>query len=265
MFPNENLKENPYQNAFAGRKVRTIALEVPSGLATFIRSQFQFSYPGLEETADNLSKAVDILKNTQADGQFTHPPQLEGFLKRGFESSIAVFSVGSNRWVAKIGHLKPIAAGLFAPASEEYARAIRWNYAVLEDVYAPQLPHLLPQPFYVLSPEQLGYPATMQLTPFVERVPNITDLTFEQLKILWEERLLFASLSEKLLTQYKVMPDLVMRYNLIETITGDEPHLKMLDIGLFNLLSPTPILNALAYSAMRFSAIKDRLFYKSLK
>lgn len=252
--------QNPYKKLQTWERICKIASEGPSGFTSFIRSRFQSNNPDFGLVEELIRKSIDGLPkeatdNSNPSGQV----KVDGYLAKGFESTALVCTIGSTQWVAKIGHSRGFASGLLSPSSDEYAQMQHWNYAVLERVYSPNLPQLLPRPYFIFSPEQLGYPSTVQLTPFIEKVTNIRGLTIEQNYNLWREKMLFAFLSQELLAQYNVLPDLVKPGNLQVGLIGSEPHLALLDIGLFNFLAPTPILNVLGYSAFRLNTLKYKI------
>lgn len=257
--------QSPYNGIPLWEYVHKAVLEIPSGIRSVIRSQLRPHAPDVNLVRTLISQSIDILTSEGAGrSYFTDQAEVEGYLSHGYESSILSFTVGSTRWVAKIGHSQAFTSGLFSPSSNEYANMMGWNHSVLERVYSPYLPYFLPKPYFILSPEQLGYPSTIQLTPFIEKLPNPKDLTREQNYNVWRERLLFASLSDALLKEYKVLPDLVKLSNLVLGLVDSAPHLVLLDIGLFHLYAPNPLLNALAFSAYKFTILKDKILFRSL-
>lgn len=254
-------KQSPYQGLSKREAAIRMALEIPSGMVSSINHYRPGRMPSLANISELITRSMCIL-NDQGANQLSISDgiRVEGYLARGFESVVVSFLNGSARWVAKIGYARGFAVGMASPASNEYAELQRWNYAVLDTVYTSRLPNLLPRPYFILSPEELGCSATVQIAPFVTKIGR-KRWTVDQINQLMQEKMLFVTLSQHMLSTYGVIPDLVMPNNIIVGSTGNVPHLVMLDIGLFNMRAPTPLLNLMAYTAFKLMMLKNRIDY----
>lgn len=249
--------QNPYKNTPALRAATMSMLEVPTGFISILRQFGLQEEVGIVTAQHLLSRVADVIDDLT--DIFKKLPTIESHLGRGFESSVFSFNAGNTRWVMKIGVPNGFTSGMLSPSTDEYASMQRWNYKMLHANYAEQLPHILPHPYFIVSPSEINYPSTIQVVPYIDRVTSSKSLSNNQMKQLKDERIKFDLLSREFVKSGKVIPDLIKPSNLIVGQVNDEPHIVLLDIGLFNLCAPTPILNFFAYSALRGFCIREYL------
>lgn len=202
----------------------------------------------LFETIERFDRSLaDNLKSS---------PRVISQLGRGFESTGFLFDTKDGKWVMKVGLPKNSVSGLYSPATEQYATTMLWNYKTLNDAYLDKLPNLIPSPYFVLPPGELSQQTTIQIQPFIEKT-LIDQLTNSQKEDLIAERHEFHKASCDMLKNKKVMPDLVRSKNLIVGQVSGIPHYILVDIGLFHLEAPTPILNLLVRFSQKLSLKRD--------
>lgn len=235
---------SPYDTSDRLRSTILSALEIPSGITSLMRRCLS-GEPDFQQAQiliDRATKNIPTISN----------PQVESHLSNGFESAVFSFTSSDQRWVVKIGHRHSFAAGLAAPSTERFAALQRWNREQLISAFKDNLPHLLPSPYYILSPNQVNHPSTLQITPFIEKVEPKT-LTLAELQSLKQERQVFENRSRQLEKNRKIVLDLIMPSNLIVGRVDGNPHLVLLDNGVFHLSAPVPMLNLCARTALRLT------------
>ncbi len=253
----ENLfKQVPYTGIPMLARLGMSLLEAPGGAITFgdrIRNRGILS---TSEAQSILFEAVDRLDGALADN-LKSSPRIGKYLGRGFEATVFALDTKDGKWVMKIGLPKSCVPGIYSPSTDKYAAMMKWNYTVLQKTFSRGLPHMLPNPYFVVTPSELGRATTVQFLPYVEKIADMDVLTAVQKLHLIEERQKFYDTSKLLIAKNRVMPDLVGPRNLILGMVENDPHYHLIDLGLFHLRAPTPILNLLVYSFQRASLIKD--------
>lgn len=233
-----------------------IGLEIPTASLSIIRHlamQETMSVP-VAQTLLNASKSN---LNQNESTRIGNDVVIESYIKSGFESDVFIFRSDTGRWVMKVGSNRRFSSGADIPSSADYAKKMRRNYTVLQSVYSPSLPYLIPQPYYVLHFDFQGQPFTTQLMPYIDFVENISSLSSGELHRLRRERLLFQGLSYRMRKNYLLQPDMIKPENLQVCFANEIPHLVLIDFGLFDLTAPMPVLNLLGYCALLMSFNKD--------
>ena len=246
----------PYANIPKLSRFKMSILEAPGGTVTFIRHLMNRERISIDQAQNILFGAVETLNGNMADNLKTSP-KIDSYLGQGYEATVFKFTTKDGRWVMKVGHPNSPVPGIYSPATNEYAAMMKWNYAVLNRRLIPYLPNVLPSPYYVVAPSEINMPTTVQLLPYIDKITDFRYLTESQTIQLIKERKTFFDLSKQLITQDKVMPDMVGSKNLVVSETASNLHYSLLDIGLFNLRAPTPILNIWVYMFQRLSLMKD--------
>lgn len=255
--------QNPYKNMSALKTVILSVLEMSTGCLTVLRQLSSPEKVGITTAQHLLVRAAGVVNDPT--GVLKKTPIVESYLGRGFESSVFIFTAGSTRWVMKVGAPNGFTAGMLSPSTDEYASIQRWNYKMLRANYTEQLPHILPSPYFIVSPSEINYPSTLQVVPYIDKVANSRALSNDQMKQIRDEKIKFYLLSKKFVKNEKLIPDLIKLNNLIIGLVNGEPHMVLLDIGLFNLYAPTPVLNFFAFSALRVFFVKDILSSRKMQ
>jgi hypothetical protein len=253
----ENLMDMvPYRDVDLKNRLRLMLLEAPGGAVTAYQRVRNRQTMAVETAQAILTEAVERLDGPLADNLKT-APKISSFLGMGFEATVFTVDTKDGKWVMKAGLPKSCVPGLYAPSSDRYAAMMSWNYNLLKRTFTQELPHVLPDPYFIVSPSELGKPMTIQFLPYVEKLADLSRLTLAQRLRLIEERQKFYEVSKVLMAKHKAMPDLVGSKNLVVGVGSGETHYCLVDFGLFHFQAPTPILNFLEFAFQQIALIKD--------
>ncbi len=258
----QNIGNQPYSEISQQAKIKAALLEVPSGATTLCKRLLQNDRLTVDEAQSVLFEATEALSGSAPFG-LKSSPKITGHLGQGFESTGFIFDTKEGKWVIKIGLPKNCVSGVYSPSTNKYASTMVWNYRALMDTFQEKLPHVTPSPYFVIPPSGLSRHTTVQIQPYIQPTTNADNLTNSQREDLIAERTTFYYLSRSMLKHKRVMPDLVKRKNLIVGTTSGQAHYTLVDVGLFHLQAPTPVLNILVFFSQRLSLSRDLRALKS--
>lgn len=252
----ESIERIPYVGIPKVKRLKLSLLEAPTGVVTLLERRHNRVTISAGQAQSILYEAVDRLDGDMADNLKTSP-KIDSYLGRGFEAAVFAFSTKDGRWVMKVGLQKSCVPGLYSPSTDDYAAMMKWNYRVLSEQFSFHLPFVLPNPYFIVTPTELGRPTTIQFLPYVQKITNFAHLSDSQCLQLIHERQKFYEVSQDMRFQRKVMPDLFGVNNLVVGQTENDPHYVLIDMGLYNLYAPAPILNLWVSLYQKLALTKD--------
>lgn len=251
---NELPQRIPYSELTGPHRYFSSAMEFPAIAASVVKKKIEGERLNSHQAQKILRQSLEVLQSELLVA--CDSGKIHGKIGEGFEAAVFDFTIPhqQNHWILKCGLPTRLTPGLYSPQSTEYASAMKWNRKMLEEIFSEKMPHLLPSPYYILSPDELAMQTTTQITPYLEQFQDLTD---QQITNLIIERFTFDKLCQKLFSTKKIIPDLIGEKNLMIANVADQPHLVLIDMGLQNAYAPIPLLNSLALPAHKVSLIRD--------
>src|SRR5579872_3057709 len=185
---------------------------------------------------------------------------------RGYTSRVLAFRTIDDkrikRWVIKVGFRYALIEENGDPGSSQYPVEYQQYLDILRNAVKKyeHLEHLLPEPQAVTWASLLGEDGkkretTLAIQPCMDvvkpsKLRNV--LTIEQKRDLLTELVEFKQLSEHLIKNHEIRPELVGEGNLEIVKKGEEYHLMLLDMGWVDLKKTLPITQTVAHFSAQF-------------
>lgn len=221
--------------------------EVPAAVFR-LKTSFEQRITSTAETAQSfLDNAVLACVDT---GFFTENADVSKIKRKvgsGFNTSVYLFQVDEQPWVAKIGAKKAPVPGWFDPSSKEYAQWYANNLTIVRNKFKDKLPYLIPSPQFVTHQNNSeGEQTSVIIQPFIGEaypVNRMSSKSEEYRVAILEELKAFYDGFEELYVEHNFIPDLGTKGNLVVQPVGDDYHLTLLDNGMIDFNAVSPVLN----------------------
>lgn len=235
-----------------------------------LRDKYIWTKEEVEEARGYLIYFRDLMKvenpslfhEVFGEGDFF---DLEPFA-RGYTSRVLAFRTivdkRIKRWVIKVGFRYALIEMNGDPSNSQYPIEYQQYLDILRKTVSryEHLGHLLPEPQAVTWASLIGENGEKRETTLaIQPCMNVVKpsklrrvLTKEQRRDLLLELKEFKELSEYLIKNHEVRPELVGEGNLEIVKTGDEYHIMLLDMGWVDLKKTLPITQTVAHFSAHF-------------
>lgn len=242
---------DPYKRIPRAEGAKDALLEIPYAF-THLRKIFKERQPLDPKEAMvwlNLAwKASPKNQETIFDSE--KPPMFKRYLTSGFNASIFVFETSKGEWVLKIGAKISPSIGCFNPSSKNFADWYSYNLNVLDIIFGQRLPYLVPKPQEVLhATNEAKKSTTLIIQPYIKDAIDFRELDRLSPNVysnISGEFNAFYALCAEMKATYGLWPDLPCfgrKGNLAVAQIDGHYHLVLLDNGLIDINTPSPIFN----------------------